>query len=168
MPNYYLKAFSLLELLLATTILACLIVLAVPAYRGLIKHNRAQIYLDELVATLEFARAYATTTGASVRVCGSNNHQDCSNSWSDSIIVTATNSSKILKILAPPTTKDQLSWHGAAHITFTPNGLAHGYQGSFYYCRDRATNATVIILSPTGQVRISDQTYDGKKIPCID
>lgn len=165
--TYYFKAFSLIELLITTTIVALLAALSVPSYRCLISGNRAQIYVDELVSTLEFARTYAIKTGESVIFCGSKNIQYCDGLWKDGMIAITANSAKIVKVLAPIAARDDLSWHGAYDITFTPDGFANGYQGSFYYCSENATNAIVVILSSTGRVRISDKTHDGKKIPCI-
>lgn len=165
--NYHLKAFSLLEMLFAMTILVLLIVLAVPSYRCLVGSNRAQIYIDELVSTLEFARTYAIKTGESVIFCGSKNNQSCDGLWQDGMIAIMANSAKILKVLAPIAARDNLSWHGAPDIIFTPDGFANGYQGSFYYCSENATSATVVILSSSGRVRVSDKMHNGKKILCI-
>ena len=164
--NYYFKAFSLFEALFTTTIIALLVLLAVPSYRCLIGKTRAQIYASELVTSLEFARTCAIRLGESVTVCGSKNHQTCDGSWSEGIIVTAANGAKILKVLPAVATKNSLSWNEVSDIIFTPNGFANGYQRSFYYCPENATNATVIILNESGVARISGRAPDGKKIPC--
>lgn len=166
MQNYYIRAFSLLELLIAMVIAALLVVLTVPSYRHCIGKTRAQIYTNELVSILEFARMSAIKIGEPVIFCGSKDYQSCDGLWQKGIIVITKNSAKILKILEPITKKDNLSWHGNPSIIFAPNGFVNGYQGSFYYCPDGATSAIVIILSPTGMVRVSDKTHDGNKISC--
>lgn len=166
MQNYYIKAFSLLELLIAMIIVALLVVLAAPSYRYCIGRTRAQIYTNKLVSMLEFARISAIKIGEPVIFCGSKDHQSCDGLWQKGILIITENSAKILKVLAPITNRDKLNWHGNPNIIFAPNGFVSGYQGSFYYCPDGATNATVIILSPTGMVRVSDKTHDGNKIPC--
>jgi len=170
--NGYLKAFSLIELLIATAITALLIVLAIPSYRHLISNNRAQIYANELVSLLEFAHTYAVKTGESVIFCSSKNNQSCDSlcqngRCQDGMIAITENSNKVLKILTPVTSKDNLNWHGSGQIIFTPDGFAKGYQGSFYYCHENATNAIVIILNKTGMARISKKTHDGKKVSCV-
>ena len=170
--NYCSKAFSLLELLIATVIVALLVALAVPSYRYLVGSNRAQIYANELVALLEFAHTYAVKTGESVVFCGSKNNQSCDDLYpnsrcQNSMIAITENSAKVLQVLAPAVDRDNLSWHGGKKIIFTPDGFAKGYQGSFYYCPDGVTSATVIILNKTGMARISNAAHDGRKIPCV-
>lgn len=170
--NYHIKAFSLIELLIAMAIAAVLVALAVPSYRCLISSNRAQIYANELVALLEFAHTYAIKTGESVVFCRSKSNQSCDSlcqngGCQDGMIVIVEDRAKVLKTLAPIDAGDSLLWSGTSKITFTSDGFASGHQKSFYYCPEHATNATVIILNKTGMARISAETHDGKKIPCV-
>ncbi|CAL7963412.1 type IV fimbrial biogenesis protein FimT [Gammaproteobacteria bacterium] len=164
----YIKAFSLIELLLVIVLIAVILLVVQPSWQGMVSKNHAQVYTNELMMTLQFARATAIKLGEPVMFCCSKDHQKCNGLWrNSSIVVTTVGKPKVLRILPLVFAGDTLSWNRDATITFSPDGFAGGQNRSFYYCpKNSSKNALAVILSPSGRARVSPETSDGKRIPC--
>lgn len=155
----YIKAFSLIELLIAVVFVAIILIIALPSWQAIISKNHALSYANKILTILQFTRATAIKLGEPVKL----SHNG---SWQNGSTVVIVKNGKILRTLPPIFAKDKLDWHGG-DIIFSAEGFANGRQGSFYYCPNGYSQyALAIILSSTGRVRISNTTYDGKKIPC--
>ena len=155
-------AFSLLELLLAMSLIISILLISFPSLQTIISKNRAISYTNELITALQFARATAIKLGEPIILCGSDkNHRSCQNTWQHGLIV-ITSSNKILHTLPPVFAKDQLIWQGSLQqttIKFLPTGFPNGQQGSFYYCPYHAPeNSLAVILTATGRIRTENPT----------
>lgn len=160
------NAFSLIELLITITLVAIVLVIAMPSWQGMTSKNRTLIYTNNLIMALQFTRATAIKLGEPVRFCGSKSHKRCDGSWQNGAIIVTTKD-EVLRILPPIFAGDKLSWNHGNVITFSPEGFSKGLQGSFYYCpKGYSKNALAVILYSTGRVRISSETPDGKEISC--
>jgi prepilin-type N-terminal cleavage/methylation domain-containing protein len=164
----YIKAFSLIELLVAVTLTAIIMLIALPSLRGITNKNHAIVYTNELMMALQFARSTAIRFGEPVTLCGSKDHKTCGGSWQNGSIVVKTKTGEVIRILQPVFTGDKLIWHGSFDIiTFSLTGFPKGLQGSFYYCpQNLSENALAVILSSTGRIRIANKTAAGKIISC--
>jgi len=164
----YIKAFSLIELLLVVVLIVIVLLVVQPSWQDMVSKNHAQVYTNELMVTLQFARATAIKLGEPVIFCCSKNHQECNGLWQNgSIIITTVGKPKVLRVLPPVFAGDTLSWNRDATIIFSPDGFAGGQNGSFYYCpKNSSKNALAVILSPSGRARVSPTTSDDKRIPC--
>ncbi|MGD2139735.1 MAG: GspH/FimT family pseudopilin [Burkholderiales bacterium] len=67
-PNPNSRGFTIIELMLAITVLALLITLAVPMYQSITATNRARAAAYSLVASLSLARSEAVKRNATVSV----------------------------------------------------------------------------------------------------
>jgi type IV fimbrial biogenesis protein FimT len=79
------SGFTLLELMIAITVLAILLGLAIPSFTGVIRQNRVATQSNELVAALALSRSEAVKRGTPVSVCAANAAQSAcsgSNDWS--------------------------------------------------------------------------------------
>lgn len=63
------SGFTLIELMVAVSIFAILLAVAVPSYRTFILNNRRAAAANEFIATLNFARTTAVTMRVPVSVC---------------------------------------------------------------------------------------------------
>lgn len=170
LKKIYTKAFSVIELLVAITLAAIVLLIAVPCLQEVTAKNHAIVYANELMIGLQFTRSAAIMIGEPIIFCASKNHKTCGGSWQDGSIIVKT-TGEVLRILRQVVANDRLIWHGSFDakniITFSPTGFPNGLQGSFYYCpQGFGENALAIILSSTGRIRIADKTAAGKIIPC--
>ena len=164
----YTKAFSLIELLLVVTLIAIISLAVQPSWQWMVSKNHAQVYANELMMALQFARATAIKLGEPVMFCCSSDHKECNGLWRNGpIVITTVGKPRILRVLSPVFAGDTLSWNRDATITFSPDGFAGGQNMSFYYCpKNSPKNALAVILSPSGRARVSSKPSGGKRIPC--
>lgn len=64
--------FTLLELMVAVTVLAILLTIGAPSFTRMIRNNRVAAQTNDLVTALAVARSEATKRGTRVSVCASN------------------------------------------------------------------------------------------------
>lgn len=85
------RGFTLLELLVALSIVSILFTVAVPSFFNITRNSRAAANANELVTALSVARSEAVRRGARVSVCPSVNGAVCSgsNNWAQGWIVVA-------------------------------------------------------------------------------
>lgn len=169
--NLYQKAFSLIELLVAISLIAISLSIAIPSLRQTISKNYAIMYANELMVALQFTRAAAIWLGEPVIFCGSKDHITCNGSWQDSLIVVTAKTGKVMRVMPAVFAKDKLIWRGSfgttKAITFLPQGFTNGLQGSFYYCPKNSLESTfAVILNSIGRVRIVNELSKEKRILC--
>lgn len=154
------KAFSIIEFLLALLLLSIILLITLPFGQGLLARNRAEAYTDELRAALRFTRISAIKSGEKVTFCGSKNLKECDGSWEEGQIIT-TASKKVLRVLPKVFAGDKLVWRGSLNknqIDFLPTGFLDGLKGSFhYYSSNNKENSLVVTLEATGRVRTSKE-----------
>lgn len=75
------RGFSLIELMVAITILAILLALAVPSFQDMIQRNRVRTAAADLSDSLNLARSEAIKRGSSTRLC-----IDDENAWTVELI----------------------------------------------------------------------------------
>lgn len=71
------RGTTMIELMVATTILALLAMMAVPSMRDVIQNSRSSSISTEFVAGLNFSRSEAVKRRATVTVCTSSNGSTC-------------------------------------------------------------------------------------------
>jgi type IV fimbrial biogenesis protein FimT len=86
------RGVTLLELMIAITVLGLLLGLAGPSFAELLRNNRVAVNTNELVVALTAARSEAVKRGLPVAVCASNVNQtacagDTAADWSDGWLV---------------------------------------------------------------------------------
>jgi len=81
------EGFTLLEILIVVSILAILLVVAAPAYSYWIDEKRAHSRTASFASYLVNARAKALFLGGRVRICGTNDTEQCGTSFDDGWLV---------------------------------------------------------------------------------
>lgn len=119
--------FTLIELMVTIAVLAIVMAIAIPNFRGLINSNRLTTQANELVATLQYARSEAVRANGRVTVCPTSDGSTCSGSDWGSVIVMLNRDNTVLREL-----------HGRAgsaltadvnDVVFSPDGLARDSNG---------------------------------------
>lgn len=83
------NGFTLIELMVAVSVLAIVLGIGVPGFQELIQNNRITTQANEFVAALNFARSEAIKRGIRITLCRSSDGSNCSDSgnWDQGWIV---------------------------------------------------------------------------------
>lgn len=148
------KAFSLVELLTAITLVAILISLAIPAFARFQESKRQESSRDLLARHIQQTRANAITLGRPHQLCGSSDGENCDGGWGSYwLITTVGKEPKILRQQAAPT-KD-LCWagFGSDSIRFHSNGTSWVSNGTFSICNSNGPHWQ-LVLNRQGRLKL--------------
>lgn len=177
------RGITLVETLVAVTILVVLLMVAVPAYKSTIEGNRRATYANQLLEDLTLARSEAIKRNRQVVVCPSSTGTDCaagtSNDWTSGWMIyvpTAgsggfTGGDTILRahppLILPPgwAAVDNISV-GTHFASFRPTGMVQTnfricIMPSSIACSDAgvasATTYSNLVVSSIGRLRLESQ-----------
>lgn len=161
------KGYTLIELLIALTLMAILLAVAIPSYRALSAQNRQTTQITQLVTAINLARSEAISRHSIVTLCKSKDGTKCGGKWSDGwvVFVDKHGSGKIdlttliLRIYPSLPSGSSLEWNGLRsndYLQMEPSGGTHGQAGTFtYYPYDNDKyKMSKIIISQTGRIRV--------------
>jgi type IV fimbrial biogenesis protein FimT len=169
---------TLLELLVALTIIAILGTIAAPSLANLRRNAVLTAVVNDVVHSIHLARSEAIKRNAVVSICRTRDGTRCANAsrnWNDGWIV-------FINIDAdqPADTDpgEPILWRHEALATgeltsnrqsfsFRPFGQAD-VNGTLVYCGTKGSiqNSRAIIISHTGRPRTSDRDASGKPLKC--
>ncbi|NIK38316.1 type IV fimbrial biogenesis protein FimT [Xanthomonas arboricola] len=81
--------FTLVELIIAIAVLAILLTIALPSFRGVIRSNRVASSANETLGLLSLARSEAIRNRRGGGVCGSASGTACDNNWGSGMLAWA-------------------------------------------------------------------------------
>lgn len=151
--------YSLLELLVALSIVTILLLLAVPSWQNWIIYHQEKIYVNQIVSALRFARAQAILNNTNVIYCASDDGQNCGDQWSEGQIIETTNNQRLRVFSSLPQTL-HLKWQGSFaldnFIQFSAAGFTKEQQGSFYLCGKPHSSGFRIRVVRSGRAAVED------------
>ena len=161
------SGFSLIELLITTSILIVLISIGVPGLQTFIKNNRLLAQTNLMMVSIKTARSEAMTQRNPVTVCMSADGAACGGSWSDGHIAFLDNDSDgtvdggetVLIYNQMNATSMNITFSGGNFMTFDRRGRAVGSSGALVFCDDRGSDyARGITIQPIGRSKTTGGT----------
>lgn len=169
---------SLIELITVVSILGISMAVAVPGFQSVLNESRRATAVNELVASLHTARSEAITRNVQARICPSSNGTNCQAvSWKSGWILFAdangdgTAQASELLGTGRPNPRLTITTAGfATPLVYRANGRViltpPATSGVFTVCDPGgAATARVVIISPSGQPRLSTTQVDGVSPP---
>jgi type IV fimbrial biogenesis protein FimT len=166
---------TLLELMLALSILAIVSTLAMPAFADLRRNAVRTATVNDFLHALYLARSEAINRMEAVSVCKSSDGEHCGNDlpgWETGWLVFA-NRDRDQPPEVDPDEPVLRTWTGWSEGTITANRPAFtfrpvqqsGVNGTVLFC-DRRSEARAIVISQTGRPRATDRDADDRPLAC--
>jgi type IV fimbrial biogenesis protein FimT len=157
--------FTMIEMMLALTVLAVLISLAVPSLHGALQRNRISAAANELVAHINLARLHAVTRREVTVVCPGSATTGCrgDNRWDRGWIVFrdpdrdgAPNARTDVLRVAGRIDRLHADSAGRTRIRYRPTGFAPGTNLTIKLCDPASRLSRAVIVSNPGRPRVDD------------
>lgn len=175
------RAFSLLDTLVALSVVGTVATIAVPTFQQLIASQRMVGAVNSLVTMLSMARSEAIKRRERVVLCPSIDGRTCGDdivdatAWEDGyLLYIDQNADKkldfdetIVKFNGMTEGLHIRSSVGRNHVTYQPNGMSPGTNLSVTFC-DKHNRAAprAVIVSNGGRPRVSTRNASGGAIIC--
>lgn len=162
--------FTLIELLVTIAIAATLLALALPTFTESIRANRVSAATNQMLATLNFARAEALRSKSSARICPNNNGTGCGNNWDNGWLVwtdengdntlTANEIKRVIDsqdsiVVAMPTGVNEISFDERGR---TLNQATYAFSLQAQQCKPSASNRRAFAINRIGRVAVTKET----------
>lgn len=164
------RAFTLIELLIAISIISILFGYALPSFDDLLKKSKIKANLSRLTQTIQMSRLEAITKNVRVTLCPTNNGSNCSSDWSVGYMAFVDkkgdrefNGKDILLYQFNSTDeKSRLTWRAFGvrrSLQWLETGITNHQNGTFEFCLDNdAKFARGLFITKAGRVRYSKDT----------
>lgn len=161
------RGFTLVELMVVIAMIAILASLAAPSWRELLARNAIRSAVNDLGASLQYARSEAVRLNSPITVCASNDAINCANTGFENGWIVRTgaqvNDPVNQQLLQDTLPRNSVRMAGAGmtfpRLTFLPNGLpSNGFIGvTIAACpADADLNAITrtMVINRTGRIRL--------------
>jgi type IV fimbrial biogenesis protein FimT len=156
------RGFTLIELMIALTILAILLGLAVPSFNNAVLGGKLSAFSSDLVASTQLARSEAVKRNQIVRICASSNGTSCgvsSGGWEAGWIILLADDSVLQRQQALPTEFRIAQTGGNATLSFPPSVIG-ATTATFTVCRATPVGKQnrVVTVTASGSTRVAINT----------
>lgn len=169
MPMRRAAGFTLIELMVTIGIAAILLALALPTFTESIRSNRVSTATNQMLATINFARAEALRSKSTAHVCPSNvGGTDCSTAWAQGMLVWTDENgdgdfdtpAEIKRVIEPQTGIELSMPAGVTDIGFNERGrtatnLAYAFTLQAEECIGAAENRRDFSINRIGRVTVT-------------
>ena len=168
-----LLGFTLLELLITTTIIALLTSMALPSFAKLWQKQQADVYIETLQRAMATARYIAITSREIVSLCPYT-ETACGEEWENGIMVfidknnngIIDNEETLEEFIDFAPNNSSISWRASGrknYLRYSPTGMARQF-GRFHICDKEGdlSLARALVISRQGRTRVyRDRNNDG-------
>ena len=169
------KAFTLLELLITVFILSLLFSLSMPNFQAMIEQRKADMIMQKLLQSIQFARVSAIRSGTLVTLCKSADGESCGGNWVDGILIFTDadgdrkidGADELLRHIQFNHSQGTLAWRAfqnRQYLQITHLGFTRYQNGNFTYCPSNADPelARQLIINRAARARYAmDSDGDG-------
>ncbi len=152
---------TLIELVVTISILAILMMIAVPSFTNATLSSKLTAFANEIVGSVYLARSEAMKRNAAVTLCMSSDGASCatSGSWEQGWIVLAPDGTTVLQRQAA-LSQGFVATSGVSSISFQPTGVG-ATAATLKVCRSTPTPGAqerIVTISLTGQPMVTTTT----------
>lgn len=152
------SGYSLIEVLVALSLLALLLLFSAQGYQHIKATIESRIVLSRLATLIYYARSEAIRMGCKVIICKSRDAHSCSGNWSDGQIVLINEQKPHVLLAFGAVKQGRLSFRAfqsSDFLHFMPNGTTFEQNGSFMYYIDKTAKPTwTLIVEKSGRIRV--------------
>ncbi|MDH1443707.1 GspH/FimT family pseudopilin [Pseudomonas sp. GD03721] len=169
--HHHQHAQTLPELLITLSILTIVIGFVTPAVGSLLQKNRHTSEINQLHASLNFARSMAIQTRTMVSLCAGDHSCEDSRNWQGRILIFVDkNRNGALdddeQLLKAMDINPRHRWHWSnfrqqTYMSFRPDGMTHSLNGTFTLC-DQQLAIKGLVINITGRAITSQQADPDK------
>lgn len=153
------QGFTLIELMVALSISAVLLAIAVPSYSSSRLNSQLRASSNDLIGSINLARSEAIKSGAAVTLCASANGETCGGAWNQGWIVLR-GADLLHTVSAIPTGFHLTETSGTTTLLFQSTGV-DATPASFTLCRstpDVGSQERVVSMDATGRAFVQRTT----------
>jgi type IV fimbrial biogenesis protein FimT len=160
------QGFTLIELMVTISVLAILLMIAVPSFNDATLGSKLSAYANNLVASAHLARSEAIKRNTAVTLCVSSNGTSCASGigWESGWIVRALEADGTVTVVqrqqALPAGLNVIETGGVDSLVFKPSGVGATF-ATFTVCRLTPTvggQERVVSISATGRPSVEKTT----------
>ncbi|QNH00440.1 GspH/FimT family pseudopilin [Pseudomonas sediminis] len=158
------NAFTLPETLIALTIAAIVLAFATPALSALLQQDRHTTEINQMHASLNYARGQAIQTRTMVSLCAGDDNCRDSRAWHGRILIfldanrngQLDEDEQLLKIvdIHPRHRWNWANFRQKSHMSFRPDGTTHSLNGTFTLC-DKGIAIRGVVINITGRTMVN-------------
>jgi len=175
----YLRAFTLIELIVVLAMVSIVLSVGVPGIHHLAVNSRITTAVNSMARHLHYARSEAIMRNIPVVLCPSRQGIRCDNSyhWENGFILFAdrngdrkrSDGEKILRHFDPGGGQTSIfTSTGRKKLTYQASGMAPGSTATITICDPSSPDRSrAIIVSNPGRPRLSNTRADGSPLNCI-
>lgn len=143
--------FTLIELLMTVTIAALVLTLGVPSFQEMLRNNQLTAQANDLVGSLNLARAEAIKRRTAISVCSSNDQESCTDSaWEKGWIVLDASTDEVIQVFSPMKGKTAVTATVTA-VSYNANGFLQGGGASLRLCAGEGKSGREVGITATGR-----------------
>lgn len=169
------RGFTLLEMLIALTVMAVLLSISLPDFTNFIQNKKSDDTINRVEQAVNTAKTSAIVNSSFVTLCKSSDGETCGGSWEQGIIAFTDDNGdrqinqddKLIRYFSFPEAEGSIHWRAfrnRQYLQITGQGFTRYQNGNFTYCpyNKKADLARQVIINRTARVRHAiDSDGDG-------